>query len=57
MRKAFHRCLWSWSLLIPKRVVWPVKRLVCERRWHGKVEVEEFSFVDQFVEAGANPAK
>ena len=50
MRKAFHRCLWSWSLPIRKRVVCPVKRLVHERRWHSKVEVEEVGFVDQFME-------
>ena len=32
VRKEFHIYLWSWSLPIWKRVVWPVKRLVCERR-------------------------
>ena len=48
MRKEFHSYLWSWSLPIRKRVVWPVKRLVRERRWHSKVEV---GFVDQFVES------
>ena len=51
MRKTFHRCLWSWSLSIQKRVVWPVKRLVHERRWHSKVKVEEVGFFDQFVES------
>ena len=34
IRKAFQRCFWSWSLPIRKRVVWPVKRLDHERRWH-----------------------
>ena len=48
MRNALCRCLWSCNLSIQKRVVWPVKRLVCERRWHNKVEV---GFVDQFVES------
>ena len=38
IRKAFQRCFLSWSLPIRKRVVWPVKRLVRERRGHGKVE-------------------
>ena len=33
----FHRCLWSWSLPIKKKVVWPVKKIV-QRRWHNKVE-------------------
>ena len=42
MGKTFYRCLWSWSILIQKRVFWPVKRLVHERRWHRKVKVEEF---------------
>ena len=55
MRKAFCRCFWSWSLPIWKRVVWPVKRLVCERRWHRKVKVEEVSFADQFMEPNAEP--
>ena len=50
MRKEFYSCLWSWSLPIQKRVVWPVKRLVCERTWHRKVKVEEVGFIDQFVE-------
>ena len=45
IRKAFQRCFWSWSLPIRKRVVWPVKRLVHERRGHGKVEME-VGFVD-----------
>ena len=48
MRKAFHRYLWSWSLLIEKRVIWLVKRLVRERRWHSEVEVEEVGFADKF---------
>ena len=48
MRKAFRICLWSWSLPIRKRVVWPIKRLVRERRWNSKVEV---GFVDQFMES------
>ena len=39
MRKAFCRCLWSWSLLIQKRVVWLVKILVRERRGHSKFDV------------------
>ena len=43
LRKEFHSYLWSWSLLIQKRVVWLVKRLVRERRWYSKVEV---GFVD-----------
>ena len=34
VRKEFYSYLWSWSLPIQKRVVWPVKRLVRERRWH-----------------------
>ena len=54
MRKEFHSCLWSWSLPIPKRVVWPVKRLVREKRWHSKVEV---GFVDQFVESDTEPTE
>ena len=41
VRKEFHSCLWSWSLPIQKRVVWPVKRHFRERRWHSKVEVED----------------
>ena len=41
--------------MIQKRVVWPVKRLVRERRWHRKVGVEEVSFVDQFVEFDIEP--
>ena len=32
VRKEFHSYLWSWSLPIQKRVVWPVMRLVHERR-------------------------
>ena len=43
VRKEFHSYLWSWSLQIGKRVVWPVKRLVHERRGHTKVDV---GFVD-----------
>ena len=54
MRKEFHRCLWSWSLPIQKRVVWLVKRLVHEKRWHSKIEV---GFVDQFVEFDTEPTK
>ena len=48
VRKEFRSYLWSWSLPIQKRVVWPVKRLVCEGRWHSKVDV---GFVDQLVES------
>jgi len=47
VRKEFHSYLWSWGLLIQKRVVWTVKRLVHERIGHSKVDV---GFVDQFVE-------
>ena len=54
VRKEFCSYLWSWSLPIRKRVVWPVKRLVCERRWHSKVEV---GFADQFVESDVEPAE
>ena len=53
--KAFHRCLWSWTLPIWKRVVWSTKRLVYERRWHRKVEVEDIGFFDQFVESDIEP--
>ena len=28
-----------------------------ERRWHGKVEVEEVGFVDQFVESNTKPTE
>ena len=54
VRKVFRSCLWSWSLPIWKRGVWPVKRLFHERRWHSKVEV---GFVDQFMESHTEPAK
>ena len=54
MRKEFRSYLWSLSLPIQKRVVWPVKRLVHERRWHSKVEV---GFVDQFVEFHIEPTE
>ena len=57
MRKAFHIWLCSWSLLIWKRVIWPVKRLICERRWHNKDKVEEVGFVDRFMELDTKPAK
>ena len=57
MRKALRRCLWSCSLSIQKRVVWPVKRLVYERRWHKKVKVEEVGFANQFVESDTKLAK
>ena len=46
IRKAFQRCFLSWGLPIRKRVVWPVKRLVHERKGHGKVEME-VGFFDQ----------
>ena len=54
MRKEFRSCLWSWSLPIRKRVIWPVKRLVHERRGHSKVDV---GFVDQFVEYDTEPVE
>ena len=54
VRKEFRSYLWGWSLPIRKRVVWPVKRLVRERRWHSKVDV---GFVDQFVESDTEPAE
>ena len=54
VRKEFRSYLWSWSLLIRKRVVWPVKRLVREKRWHSKVEV---GFVDRFVESDIEPTE
>ena len=54
VRKEFHSYLWSWSLPIRKRVVWSIKRLVREKRWHSKVEV---GFVDQFVESDTKPAE
>ncbi len=55
VRKELCRFLQSWSLQVWKRVVWSIKRLVRVRRQHGNVEVEEDSFVDQFVEANAEP--
>ena len=57
VRKEYHSCLASWSLPIRKRVIWPVKRLVRERRWHHKVEVEEVGFADQFVELDVEPTE
>ena len=54
MRKAFHRCLWSQSLPIWKRVVWLVKTRVHEIRWHNKVEV---GFVDHFMESNTKHAE
>ena len=50
MRKEFCSYFWSWILLVWKRVFWPVKRLVCERRWNSKVQVEEVGFVDRLDE-------
>ena len=50
----FHRCLWSWSVPVWKRVVWIIRRLVQERRGHGKVEME-VGFVDQCVESNVEP--
>ena len=55
VRKEFCSYLWSWSLPIQKRVVGPIKILVYERRWHRKVKVEEFGFVDKFVEPNVEP--
>ena len=54
VRKEFRSCLWSWSLPIRKRVVWPVKRLVHERRGHSKVDV---GLIDQFVESDTEPVE
>ena len=50
-------CYWSWSLPIRKIVVWPIRRLVQERRWHSKVEVEEVAFANQFVESDKKPVE
>ena len=57
VRKEFCSYLWSWSLLIQKRVVWSVKRLVRERIWHGKAKVEEVGFFYQFVESNTELTK
>ena len=57
VRKEFHSYLWSQSLPIQKIVVWLIKRLVRERRWHSKVEVEEVGFVDNFEESDIEPTK
>ena len=43
VRKEFRSYLWSWNLPIRKRVDWPVKRLVHEKRGHSKVDI---GFVD-----------
>ena len=51
MSKEFHRFLRSWSLMIWKRFIWLVRRLVRDRRWHSKVEVEEVGFFYQFMES------